>query len=182
MTPRDTRLATTALSVPRSVVTVSLSWLAIVGVDLSLHAGVLAPLYDWSSPFLVSPGEAFGRIPIGYLALLILAVSLAWLLARLNVEGGRDGARIGGAFGAVIGGALLLGLWSVSTAHPAVLAGWWIAQTVELAIGGAVIGSIRGGVRVRTVAWRVAVLIVIGAISAVVLQTIGYASAPVLVQ
>jgi hypothetical protein len=36
--------------------------------------------------------------------------------------------------------------------------------------------------RVRTVAWRVAALLVVGAISAIVLQSIGYATAPVLVR
>jgi hypothetical protein len=98
-----------------------------------------------------------------------------------NVERGRDGVLIAGAFGAVVCGALVLGLWSISTADLGLLAGWLVGQTLELGLGGAVIGSILGGMRVRAVAWRVAALVV-GAISAVVLQTIGYATAPVLVR
>jgi hypothetical protein len=89
---------------------------------------------------------------------------------------------IAGALGAVAWGALLLGLWSISTAHPALLAGWWVGQTVELALGGYVIGSMLGGARLRTVAWVVGLVLAVGAVSAVVLQTIGYATAPVIIR
>jgi hypothetical protein len=62
------------------VATVALSWLAMVGVDVVLHAGLLALLYDWDSPFLLRPEEAFVRIPVGYLGFLVFAIALAWLL------------------------------------------------------------------------------------------------------
>ena len=89
---------------------------------------------------------------------------------------------MGGAFGAVIWGALVLGLWSISTADPVLLTGWWAGQSVELALGGAIIGSVISGTRLRSLAWRVGALVVVLAISAVVLQSIGYAEAPVLVR
>jgi hypothetical protein len=165
---------------PRPAVTVVLSWLAMIGVDFFLHAGLLAPLYDWDSPFLLRPDEAFVRIPIGYLGFLLLAMGLAWLLTRLEVERGRDGALIAGALGAVAWGSLVLGLWSISTADPALLVGWWVGQTVELAVGGHVIGSALGGARLRTVAGTVGLVLAVGAVSAVVLQTVGYATAPVI--
>jgi hypothetical protein len=167
---------------PRPLATVVLSWLAMIGVDLFLHAGLLAPLYDWDSPFLLRPDEAFVRIPIGYLAFLLLAIGLAWLLTRHEVERGRDGALVGAALGAVAWGALVIGLWSISTADPALLVGWWVGQTVELAVGGHVIGSVLGGVRLRTVAGWVGLVLAVGAVSAVVLQTIGYATAPIIVR
>lgn len=153
-----------------------------LGVDLFLHAGLLAPLYDWDSPFLLEPETAFVRIPGGYLAFLVLAAGLAWLLPRLGVGGGREGAVLGGAFGAVIWGALILGLWSISTADPVLLAGWWAGQSVELALGGAIVGSVISGMRLRSLAWRVGAVVVVLAISAVVLQSTGYAEAPVLVR
>ncbi|MGZ8438805.1 MAG: hypothetical protein ACXWXR_09750 [Candidatus Limnocylindrales bacterium] len=182
MTSGGATRPTTELPVPRRVATVLLSWLAMLGVDFFLHAGLLAPLYDWDSPFLLRPEQAFLRIPIGYLGLLILAIALAWLLPRFNVGLGRDGALIAGAFGAVAWGALLLGLWSISTADPGLLAGWWVGQTVELGLGGYVIGSVHGGARVRAVAGKVGLVLVVGAISAVVLQAIGYAAAPVVIR
>ena len=164
--------------VRRWVVPVVLCWIAMIGVDLLLHAGLLAPLYDWGSPFLISPGDAFARIPIGYLSFLVLAAALAWLLTRLEIRTGREGAVVGGVLGAVVWGALLLGLWSISTADLSLLAGWWIGQTAELAVGGLVIGSILGGAPTRSVALRVGGLVVAGALVAVVLQSMGYATAP----
>jgi hypothetical protein len=167
-------------AVPRPVATAGLAWLAMIGVDLALHAGLLAPLYDWDSPFLLEPGAAFARIPIGYLAFLVLAAALVWLLPRLRVQGALGGALVAGITGAVTWGALLLGLWSISTAELPLLAGWWIGQSVELAVGGLVIGSILGGARLRAVAWKVGLLVVVAAALAVLLQTIGYAPVPVL--
>jgi hypothetical protein len=171
-----------ARAIPRPVATVALTWLAMLGLDLFLHAGLLAPLYDWQNPFLLPPGEAFARIPIGYLAFLVLAIGLAWLLPRLGVAGGRSGGITAGGLGAVTWGALLLGLWSISTADLPLLAGWWAGQTLELGVGGFVVGSILGGARLRWVAWRVGTLVVVAAILAVVLQASGYAVAPVLVR
>jgi hypothetical protein len=153
-----------------------------LGVDFLLHAGLLAPLYDWDSPFLLRPEVAFRRIPIGYLGFLVLAIALVWLFRRVHVEGGREGAIVGGAIGAVIWGVMSLGLWSISTAEPWLLAGWWVGQIVALGVGGFVAGSVRGGSRLRAVAWKVAAIIVVAAISAVVLQVVGYATAPVLVR
>lgn len=172
--------APTARQVPRPTATVALAWLAMVGVDLLLHAGLLAPLYDWDSPFLLPPGEAFVRIPLGYLGLLLLAAGTAWLLPRLGVAGGRDGARIAGAVGAVGGAAFLLGLWSISTAEPGLLVGWWVGQVVELGLAGFVVGAVMGGTRMRVLAGMVAALFVVAAVATVVLQAIGYATPPVL--
>ena len=180
MTSAPTRPGGTHRFGPRLAVTVVLSWLAIIGVDFFLHAGLLAPLYDWDSPFLLRPDEALIRIPVGYLGFLVLAIGLTWLLTRLEVERGRDGALIAGALSAAGWGSLVLGLWSISTADPALLVGWWVGQTVELAVGGHVIGSLLGGARLRTVAGRVGLVLAVGAVSAVVLQTVGYATAPII--
>jgi hypothetical protein len=165
---------------PRPAASVALSWLAMVGLDFVLHAGLLAPLFDWDSPFLLPAQEAFARIPLGYLALLVLAAALAWALPRCGIERGRAGALLAGGSGAVAWGAFLLGLWSISTADAGLLVGWWAGQTVELTLGGAVIGSILGGMRVSAVARRVAAVVGVGAVLTVILQTIGYATAPVL--
>lgn len=149
-----------------------------LGVDLFLHAGVLAPLYDWDSPFLLQPQLAFVRIPAGWGALLVLAVALVWLLPRLGVRRGRDGALVAAGGGAVVWGALLIGLWSISTAPPALLAGWWLGQTAELALAGYVVGAALAGGRLRRLVLLAVVVIAIGLSSAVILQSIGYAPAP----
>ena len=88
-------------------------------------------------------------------------------------------AILAGAGGGVVWGGLLLGIWSISTAEPALLAGWWAGQTVELALGGSVIGALLGGARLRTVSWLVGAVVVASVLTAVVLQSIGYATAPI---
>jgi hypothetical protein len=165
-------------SVPRPLRTVLLSWLAMIGVDLFLHAGLLAPLYDWGDAFLLRPEQAFVRIPAGYLGFLVLAAALVWLLPKLGVRRGRDGSLAAGGGGAVIWGALLLGLWSISTADPPLLIAWWLGQTAELALAGYVIGSVLAGKGLRSLGIQVGAVLVLGAASAVVLQSIGYATAP----
>jgi hypothetical protein len=165
----------------RAVTATVLAWISMIGVDLLLHAGLLAPLYDWESPFLLPPRDAFVRIPAGYLAFLVLAIGLVWLLSRVGVRRPRDAAMLGGAGGAVVWGALVLGLWSISTADPPLLVAWWLGQTAEMAVGGCVIGLILGGTRVRSVTWGVVAILIIGAVAAVVLQSMGYAPAPVLI-
>lgn len=158
-----------------------LAWLAMIGIDLLLHAGLLAPLYDWDSPFLLSPQEAFVRIPAGYVAFGVLAAGLAWLLRQLGPRTPGEAARIGAIGGAVAWGALLLGLWSISSADPALLAAWWIGQTAQLAIGGYVAGLVLAGARLRSITWGVIAILLIGALVAVVLQSIGYAPAPIII-
>jgi hypothetical protein len=159
---------------------VLLAWLAMVGADLFLHAGLLAPLYDWDSPFLLPPEDAFVRIPVGYGALLLLAAAMVWLLPRLGVQRARDGALLAGAGGAVVWGAVVLGIWSISTADPSLLVAWWAAQTAELALAGLVVGAALGGTRLRRLAALVGAVLVLGVAAAVVLQSVGYAPAPVL--
>lgn len=164
---------------PRPVATALIAWLAMLGADLFLHAGVLAPLYDWDSPFLLRPEQAFVRIPAGWGAFLVLALALVWLLPRLGVRNGRDGVLVAAGAGMVAWGALLLGLWSISTADPALLAAWWLGQVAELALGGYVVGAALAGVRLRRLVLLVVVVVSIGVTTAVVLQSIGYARAPV---
>jgi hypothetical protein len=174
--------AGTASIVPHRVATVGLAWFAMVGIDFFLHAGLLAPLYDWESPFLLRPEVAFVRIPIGYLSMLGMASLLAWLLPRLEVRRGRDGGAIAAGLGAIVWGALLLGIWSISTAPPVLLAGWWVAQIAELGLAGCIVGSLIRGLSVRASTWRVGGLILAAAVSAVALQAVGYATAPVIVR
>ena len=54
-----------------------LSWLAMIGVDFLLHAGLLASWYVEPHPFLLPPTAAFARIPLGYMSFLGLAVLAA---------------------------------------------------------------------------------------------------------
>ena len=63
---------------------VFLAWFLSLGVDLFLHAGVLARLYVTPGPFILPADAAFRRIPLGYLAFLLLVSALFWLCRRLE--------------------------------------------------------------------------------------------------
>lgn len=117
-----------------------IAWLAMLGFDFFLHAGVLAGMYTRESPFLLSPLEAFRRIPIGYLSFLITSFFQVWLSFRLDISGVREGLLLGFGLGFVMWGSLGLGLYSIATAKPFTLVSWAIGQSLEMAFAGGLIG------------------------------------------
>lgn len=159
------------------VAAVAAAWLLSLGFDLLLHAGLLARLYLEPGPFLLAPAEAFRRIPLGYLAFLVLTAALAWLVRRLGVRGAAAGLRLGAAAGGVVWGALAAGLYSISTAPLPLLAGWWIGQSLELGLAGAVLGAAAGGTRLRRIWILVVSAVLVCVAAAVVLQSLGIAPA-----
>ncbi len=153
------------------------AWVLTLGVDLFIHAGVLADFYVREIPFLVDPVTAFRRIPVGYLSFLLLTAALYWLLAGAGVRGARAGFRWGALAGLTVWGSLLLGLWSIATAPADLLLGWWLGQGLELGLAGAVMGAGLGGLSLRRVWVRVGVAVLVLGIVVVVLQTLGIAPA-----
>jgi hypothetical protein len=150
-----------------------LSWLAVLGVDFFLHAGLLARLYAQPSPFLLPPADAFGRIPLGYLSALLLVTLLLWLMLRLGLSGWRQGVIFGLQLGAFLGASLVLGLHSISTAELGMLLAWAIGQALEMGLAGAVLGSGLAGQRLRTIFVRVLALVLLLVVVTVALQNIG---------
>jgi hypothetical protein len=159
------------------VLSIAAAWVLSVGIDLLLHGGVLAPLYVEPSPFLLPAEIAFRRIPLGYLAFLVLTVGLYWLMRRLQVRGLRAGFRLGAVAGAIVWGALVLGLFSISTASARLLTGWWIGQTAELAFAGAVLGAAANRVPMKRIWGIVSVAVVVLVAVTVTLQSLGLAPA-----
>jgi hypothetical protein len=154
-----------------------LSWLSILGVDFFLHGGLLASLYLRPSPFLLPPADAFRLIPLGYLAALLSTLLLLWLMLRLDLSGWRQGFVFGLQLGALLGGALVLGLLSISTADLSLLVGWAFGQTVEMGIAGAVAGSGLGGTRLRLLLAKIVVLVILLVALTIVFQSAGLAPA-----
>lgn len=159
----------------RMMLTVAAAWVLSLGFDVFLHAGLLARLYVGPSPFLLGPEEAFRRIPLGYLAFLVLTMALYWFLRRLGVRGTIAGLRYGTAAGAVVWGAFVVGLYSISTVSLPLLAGWWVGQTIELGLAGAVLGAAANRVRLRRI-WVVVMVAVLACVAGtVILQSLGLA-------
>ena len=154
---------------------VAAAWVLSLGFDVFLHGGVLARLYAAPGPFLLSPEQAFRRIPLGYLAFLGLTAALYWLFRRLVIRGSVVGFQYGAVAGAVIWGALTIGLYSISTAEPGLLAGWWAGQTIELGLAGSVIGAAGKGAALGKIWTVVVVAVVLFAAATIVLQSLGLA-------
>ena len=160
------------ISKGRLLQAVLLGWLAMLGVDFALHAGLLNEVYTAKSPFLLPPEKAFALIPLGYLSFLILSAFLVWLLLRLGIRDAVSAGKMGLMFGAAVWGALMLGLLSIATAEPWLLLVWWIGQTLELGVGGVVAGHVLGGADLRK-AWVVVIVVVIILVAAgILLQNI----------
>jgi hypothetical protein len=159
----------------RAISSIVAAWVLSIGFDLFLHAGVLARVYLQTSPFLLPPEDAFRRIPLGYLAFLGLTTALFWLLRRLEITGMVAGFRYGAIAGAVVWGALAVGLFSISTATLTLLAGWWIGQTVELGLAGAVLGAAANRAPLKRIWVIVAVSFVVLAAATIALQSLGLA-------
>jgi hypothetical protein len=146
-------------------------WLAMVGLDFVLNAALFAGMYEGGGAFMLAPGEAFRRIPLGYLALLILAAGVVELATRLRVTTVADGIRLGAGSGAVIGAAWSLGLYSIATLSPQValaFAGIWFAL-LTAAGGVAAAGLQRSSLRGITL--RVVGMDVVAAIAVIALQS-----------
>lgn len=163
---------------PRPVVTIGLAWLLSLGFDFFLHGGLLAALYLEPNGFLLETGESLRRIPLGYLALLILTIGLYWLFVQGGVTGWFRGFRLALAGGLVVQGGEYLGLYSITTAEPGLLLAWWVGQAFELGLGGAVIGTMLGGSPTRNVVIKVLVAIAVMVTATLILQSLHIVPTP----
>ena len=150
-----------------------LAWLAVIGFDLFLHAGILAGLYSEPSPFLLSPEDAFRLIPLGYVSFLVLIILLFWLMLKFSIIGWKSGLIFGLKVGVLAWGALILGLLSISTASLSLLVGWFLGQTVELGIAGMVMGSGLSTNRLLSLLVKVIIFFVFMVALAILLQNVG---------
>ena len=154
---------------------VVVAWLAMLGFDFLLHGGLLARFYVADSPFLLEPMEALRRVPLGYLSFLLVAVLLYWLMTALGTRGGKDGLVVGLKAGALLWGSSALGLWSITTADPALLAGWGVGQAVEIGVAGAVLGLGLAGASLKRLFGWVLLGVFAAVVVTVILQSTGLA-------
>jgi len=152
-----------------------LVWLSMIAVDFFLHAGLLASLYTQPSPFLLPPETAFGLIPLGYLSFILLAALLVWLACALHMAGARQGFFFGLVLGVLIWGSFMMGLASISTASPALILGWFVGQTMEMGIGGAVAGYGLQRDALRPLVLRVGLILLASVVLTILLQSLGFA-------
>jgi hypothetical protein len=148
-------------------------WLAMVGLDFVLNAALLAGLYEEGGAFLLAPVEAFRRIPLGYLAFLVLAAGVVELAFRLGATTLWQGIRLGVAAGAVLGAAWSLGLYSIATLSPQVALAFAAIWFALLTVAGGIAAAGLGRDSLRGLTLQVAGMAVVGAIAVVALQSFG---------
>lgn len=150
-------------------------WIVTIAFDFFLHGGLLAKLYTQESPFLLPAEIAFKRIPLGYLSFLILCILLLWLIKLLGIKDRKKGFIFGLKLGLLAWGAFVLGLYSISTASVDLLLGWWIGQSLELALAGYLMGAYFEGVKPKKIILWVVVFFITMLILTIFLQIIGFA-------
>ena len=137
----------------------------------------MAAFWVVDSPFLLQPAQAFGLIPVGYSAFLLIAVLVVWLMVRLSIIGWIQGFLFGLKLGGLVWGALMLGLASSTTAELSLLIGWFLGQSAEMAVGGAVTGAALAGARLLRLFVIVLALNLLLAAVTILLQSVGLAPA-----
>ncbi|MEX2144714.1 MAG: hypothetical protein WD740_08960 [Anaerolineales bacterium] len=160
-------------TIKRPLPTILLAWFAMLGVDFLLHGGLLAGLYINDSPFLLSPLESFSRIPLGYSGFFLLALMLVWLMPRFNLVSWKAAFWFGIRLGAIIWGAFVLGLISISTIEIPLALAWFLGQTLELGVGAVVVERTSKATSLRRIAWLVLLGVIIAFVITIVLQSSG---------
>lgn len=164
-------------TIKRPIPTTLLVWLAMVGLDFLLHAGLLARFYITGNAFLLAPIEAFQRIPLGYAALLLEAILLVWLVPRFSVANWRQAFWFGLLLGALLMGAQMLGLVSITTIEPTLAFAWFVSQTLEVALGVVVVQRAIEASSLRRVTIQVIVFVLFAFIVTIALQSLGLSPA-----
>lgn len=157
----------------RLIQVTALGWLAIIGIDLLMNAGILGPFINWEQPGLLPPMKMFQYIPLGYAAFLLLTVLLLWLMLRLNVSGARAGAVFGVKFGVLLAAAGFLGEMSIFAFPKATLFCFALDKALYCIVLGAVIGSGLAAESLRPLTRRVVALFLLCIVISVVMQNLG---------
>lgn len=145
--------------------------------DFLLHGGLLARFYVAGDPVLLSPLEAFQRIPLGYASFLLLAGLLVWLMPRFELPNWRSALGFGLKMGALLWGSFVLGLVSIVRFDIFLAAGWFVGQSLGLGIGAVAVQQAAAASNLKRVTRFVVLSFFLCASFTVLLQSTGLAPA-----
>jgi hypothetical protein len=149
------------------------AWLAMLGLDFLLNGALFARMYQEGGTFILAPTDAFRRIPLGYLAFLILALGVVEITYRLRVTRIGDGVRLGLAIGGVFGGTWSLSLYSIATLSAQVALAFAAIWLALLTLAAVVAASGLAPSSLRGLALRVIAFDVLCVVTVVALQSFG---------
>lgn len=162
-----------SLTLSRRVRVALAAWLAMLGLDFLLNGALFASMYQQGGAFFLAPGEAFRRIPIGYLAFLILAFALVEIDNRLRLVRFAEGLRSGLALGSVLAAVWSLSLFSIATLQAMVALAFALIWLALVVIGSAVAASGLGRPSLRGLAFRVIAFDISCVVIVIALQSLG---------
>ena len=99
-------------------------------------------------------------------------ILVVWLMAKLKIATWKGGFIFGLKLGALIWGAVVISLISISSAPLPLMAGWFAGQTIETGIAGLVVGAGLGNGSLGRIAAWVLLFVVAAFILAILLQNI----------
>jgi hypothetical protein len=149
------------------------AWLAMLGFDFLLNGAIFARMYQDGGAFMLAPAEAFRRIPLGYLAFLILAVGIVEIAYRLHVEKFAGGIRLGLAMGGVFGVVWGLSLYSIATLGVQVAIAFSVIWLALVVLGSAVAAAGLARTSLRGLALRVVAFDLLCGVTVIALQSFG---------
>jgi hypothetical protein len=167
-----------AITVPtpqRLIQATALAWVSMIGLDLLMNAGVLAPFCRWEQPGLLSPAKMFQYIPLGYASFLLWCITLVWLVRQTHSYGALVGARFAAKLGGLLGGAAFLGGLSIFSIAPVTLFCWALDCLADFTLAGAVIGAGLTAPRLGPIVRRVFAVLALCVVFTIALQTVGLA-------
>jgi hypothetical protein len=151
------------------------SWMAILGFDFLLHAGLFASIYTRSNPALLNAEQAFYRIPIGYSSFFVVVIVIYWLLSRIGINEWKKGVLFGMKIGVLLAVASILGLYSILRVDLDMLIVWQLGYMIEFGIVGGIIGGARSGISLKKLFLGVVTFVVFAVIFTIILQILGFA-------
>ncbi len=157
----------------RVVAITMLAWIAVIGADLLMNAGLLGPFLNWEQPGFLPMMKMFAYIPLGYAAFLVATVLLVWLMLRLGIRGARAGAVFGAKFGVVMAAAGLLGDLSIYAFSTRTLVCFAVDKAFYCIVVGTVVGAGLAAQRLRGLLLRVIAFVVLSFVVAITMQNLG---------
>jgi hypothetical protein len=150
-----------------------LAWLAMLGLDFLLNGALFARMYQNGDTFMLAPTEAFRRIPLGYLAFLIVALAIVETAHRLGITRVAEGLRLGLISGGVVGSVWGLSLYSIATLEASVALTFAVIWLALLLLGWAVAAAGLARTSLRALTLGIATFVVVCVVTVIALQSFG---------
>ena len=152
---------------------IGISWLAVVGFDFFLHAGLLAHLYQGDNPGILPPLDAFYRIPIGYFAFLFNIALVYFIIIKIDVNDRKEIIKLIMTIGIVLSLSSTLAQFSILQVNPLLLFGWGLGQMLQFTLMGVIIGFGYTGYSQKKLFICVFIFVFLVIVFTIIMQNIG---------